>query len=858
MAVLSINGLTCSTTKNKKLINFLRDDLHLTSVKSACQEGSCGSCTVLIDGRPARSCTLDTDGLDGKSVTTCEGLTEREKSVFAYAFTEAGAVQCGFCIPGMVLAAKSLISRIPDPTIGDVRAAIRTNICRCTGYKKIEEAILLAAKILREDTVVKETPAKGFLGERMNRVDAGGKVLGVSKFSNDLYLPGMLYGSALRSAYPRARVLSIDTSAAKSLPGVAAVLTAADIPGSVKIGYIRPDWDVMIPVGKTVHYLGDAIALVAAEDRETLEEAKRLIRVEYEALPAIFSPQESRDGTVKVHESLDNLMHQEHIVRGDVDEAIKNSKYLVTTHYSTPWNEHAFMEPECAVAEPEGEDGLHIYCGNQGVYEPRRECSAMLGIPQEKIHVTAMLIGGAFGAKNDMSVEHHAALLAWATKRPVKVRLTRQESLQIHPKRAPVEIDFTSACDENGILTAIRATVLRDNGAYASAGMPVLQRSVVHGPGPYMCQNVDILGQSYYTNNPPGGAFRGFGVPQTAFCGESNLNKLAEMAGISPFEIRYRNAARPGGVLCNGQIVDENCALVECLESLRADFEANPKAGIACAFKNSGVGVGIPDIGRCRLAINDGKIHIYSAAACVGQGMGTVEVQMVCETVGIEARQCVFHIPDTSDCPDSGMTIASRQTLFTGEAACAAARQLKDALNAAGGDLSALEGREFLGVYDGVTDPIGSPKDNPKSHISYSYSALMAILDEDGKVNKFISANDVGRAVNPKSVEGQLQGGIAMAMGFALTEELNVDHGLVTTHYGTLGLLRADKVPDIDVRIIEKKIDGLAFGAKGCGEISTIPIAPALQLAYYNRTGVFQTKIPLDTPYSRKKQAVIP
>jgi len=750
----------------------------------------------------------------------------------------------------VVLAAKGLIDRIPEPTLADVRGAIRTNICRCTGYKKIEEAILIAAEMFLENTPAENAEFSGCFGESIYRIDAGAKAIGVALYSEDIYLPGMLHGSALRSAYPRARVLSIDTSAARALSGVVAVLTAADVPGIVTTGYIRPDWDVMIPIGKTTHYLGDAIAIIAAESREIIEEAKRLIRVGYEVLPAIFSPQESRDGSIKVHENFDNLVSEQRLARGNVEDAIKNSKHVVTTSYSTPWSEHAFMEPECAVAEPDGDDGVRIYCGDQGVYESRRRCSEILGIPEEKIRVTGMAVGGAFGAKTDMTVQHHAALLAWVTKRPVKVTLTRQESFQIHPKRAPMEVEFTSACDENGILTAIKARVLRDNGAYASAGIPVLQRAVVHGPGPYMCPNVDVVGQGYYTNNPPGGAFRGFGVPLTAFCGESNLNRLAELVGISPFEIRYRNAARPGGVLCNGQIVDGNCALQECLETLRNDYEANPNAGIACAFKNSGAGVGNPDVGRCRLFVSGGSVHIYSSAACVGQGMGTVEIQMVCETSGIKAGDCIYHMPDTSDCPDSGLSIASRHTLFTGEAVCDAAGKLKKALDAANGDISALNGMEFCGEYSGVTDPIGSASENPKSHIAYSYSALLAILDDDGIVRKFISANDVGHAVNPRSVEGQLQGGITMAMGFALTESFNVEQGLVTTNYGKLGLLRSDQVPDIEVRIIEKKIKGLAHGAKGCGEISTIPVAPALQLAYYNRTGEFQTKLPLRTPYS--------
>ena len=299
------------------------------------------------------------------------------------------------------------------------------------------------------------------------------------------------------------------------------------------------------------------------------------------------------------------------------------------------------------------------------------------------------------------------------------------------------------------------------------------------------------------------------------------------------------------------KLVDDDCALTECLDALRRDFEANPKAGIACAFKNSGVGVGLPDVGRCRLVVRDGKAHIYSSAACLGQGMGTVEIQMVCQTAGISAGSCVYHTPDTDHSPDSGMSIASRHTLFTGEAVCIATRQMKERLDAAGA-LTDLEGEEFFGVYDGVTDPIGTPKENPKSHISYSYSALMAILDDNGKIAKFISANDVGHAVNPKSIEGQIEGGITMAMGFALTEELKVEQGLVKTRYGTLGLLRADQAPDIEVRIIEKKVEREAHGAKGCGEISTIPIPPALQLAYYNLTGEFQTALPLKSPYSRK------
>lgn len=718
---------------------------------------------------------------------------------------------------------------------------------------KIEDAILKAAELFRSGEDIPETDFFGVLGESMHRVDAPAKVLGTAMYSDDLYFDGMLYGSAVRSPHPRARVLSIDASEALALPGVHAVFTADDIPGAHKIGYILPDWDVLVSVGGITNCIGDAIALVAAESKEILGQAKKLVKVEYEVLTPVLSWQESMKREIQIHDDRDNLMCERFIRRGNADEAIKNSKYVVTTRYRTPYNEHAFMEPECAVAVPEGEDGVHLYCGDQGIYESRYKVSKVLGIPEEKFHVTAMMVGGAFGAKNDMVVQHHAALMAFLLKKPVKVCFTRQESLQIHPKRPPLDMEFTTACDENGHLTATKATVMRDNGAYASAGIPVLERACVLGAGPYRYDNLDIVGQAWYSNNPPAGAFRGFSVPQTAFCTECNLNKLAEMVGISPFEIRYRNAIRPGQALPNGQIAGDDCGLVETLEAVRADYEANPGCGIACGFKNSGTGTGLKDIGRCRLVVKDSKVYIYSAAACVGQGVGTMETQMVCQTTGLKPSQTVFCIPDTDMSPDSGMAIASRHTVLTGEATRRAAVMLKEAMDGVNGDLSALEGRQFLGEYLAETDPMDSDKANPTPHVNYTFSTMLAMLDEKNMVDKMIAAVDVGQPVNPLSIEGQIEGGVTMALGFALTENLHVENGLVTTHYGTLGLPRADMVPEIDVRIINRGADGPAYGAKGCGEISTIPVGPALQLAYYNRTGVFQTQLPLDTPYWKHK-----
>jgi selenium-dependent xanthine dehydrogenase len=854
MASFIVNGQPVSCPENKKLIRFLRDDLHLTSVKNGCSEGACGTCTVLIDGKATKACVQQTDRMEGKTVVTCEGLTAREREVYAYAFTEAGAVQCGFCTPGMVMAAKGLIDRNPDPTPPEVKDAIRMNICRCTGYKKIEEAILLAARVFRGGEDVPHRVLKGIVGENLDRVDAPGKALGDAKYADDLYLDGMLHGTAVRSAYPRARVLSIDTSAAKAAPGVVCVLTAEDIPGTVKIGHLKQDYDVMIPVGKITHFLGDAIALVAAETDEQARAAAALVKVAYEELPPVLNMTDGLNDEILVHESNGtNVLSHEHLVRGNADEVIRNSKYVVTHHYSTPPTDHAFLEPECAVAVREG-DGMRIFSGDQGVYQTRKECAQMLGLPQDKVRVTAMMVGGGFGGKEDMSVQHHAALLAWHTNRPVKVAFTRAESILVHPKRHAMEMDFTTACDENGYLTAMKATIVSDTGAYASLGGPVLQRACTHAAGPYNYQNIDIDGKAIYTNNPPAGAFRGFGVTQSCFATECNLNELAEMVGISAFEMRYRNAIRPGQVLPNGQVADETTALVETLDAARPILERDPKAGIACAMKNAGLGVGIPDTGRCRIEVRGGEVLLHSSAACIGQGMGTVQTQMAAEILGIPHDRVRYCVPDTALAPDAGNTTASRQTLFTGEAVVRAAKQVKEALEKEG-SWEALEGRSFLGEYTGVTDRLGSDKQNPVSHIAYGYATHVVELNDDGTVKRITAIHDLGVAVNPRSAEGQIEGGVIMGLGYALTEDFPLKDGKPTAKYGTLGLFRADKTPPVEARLVEKATkDGLACGAKGIGEICSIPTAPAVQNAYYNRDGVFRTRLPLpDTPYSRKK-----
>lgn len=848
-----LNGKEVAVKENKRLLEYLREDTDLTSVKNGCNgEGVCGACTILVSGRKMRACLLTIEKVNGKEITTVEGLSQREKKTYTWAFAKAGAVQCGYCIPGMVISAKSLLDQNLNPTAGEIKKAIHGNICRCTGYVKIEKAIELAAKAFRGEIAPAEITTKGSVGESMNRVDAKEKVLGTGEYVDDMKVEGMIYGAALRTKYPRALVKTIDTSKALKHPEVEAVLTAEDVPGKRYIGHLVQDWPALIKVGEETRYLGDAVALVAAKSKKGLREALDLIEVEYEELKPISSPEMAlAEGAPKIHEK-GNILSHEVLKRGNADEMIAKSKYKVTKKYSTPFTEHAFLEPESALAMRE-EDGVTIYTSAQGAYDVQRECSELLGLPKEKVRAIVKLVGGGFGGKEDMSVQHHAALLAWHTHKPVKVTLTRQESIIVHPKRHPMEMEFTTACDENGKLTAMKATVIADTGAYASLGGPVLQRACTHAAGPYNYQNIDIDGKAIYTNNPPAGAFRGFGVTQTCFATECNLNLLAEMVGISPWEIRYRNAIEQGQELPNGQIADEGTAMKEVLLAVKEEYEKYPYVGIACALKNAGLGVGVPDIGRCKLVIVDETAHIRSAAVCMGQGLATIAIQMLCETTGISPERVVVDAPDTAIAPDSGTSTASRQTVFTGEAIRKAALKLKEVLEKK--SLEQLEGEEFYAEYAPATDPMGSDKPNPVSHIAYSYAAQVVALDEEGKVQKIISANDIGKAINPKNLEGQIEGGAVMGMGYALTEDYPMENSVPLAQLKKLGLLRAKDIPELESILVEKNQDITAYGAKGIGELSEIPTAPAAQGAYLKYDGQFRNKLPLeDTPYNNKKK----
>ena len=701
MYTFKVNGKTVTTEEKKSLLRFLRDDLHLTSVKDGCSQGACGACTVIIDGETCKSCVPTTDKLEGKTIITVEGLSDWESQVYTYAYGEAGAVQCGFCIPGMVICTKALLDKNPDPTEDEIKYALRNNYCRCTGYVKIIAAVKLAAKIMRDSYIPEKGADDWKIGSRVHRLDVEEKVLGYGKYPDDFILEDMCYGSALRSKYPRARVLSIDTTAAKALPGVIGVFTADDIPGENKIGHIKHDQYTLIPVGGLTHYLGDAIALVAAEDLETVEKAKKLIKVEYEVLPAIHNIEEAAapDAPRVFDEEESNIQAHKYVSRGNAEEAIANAAHVISHHFETPWTEHAFLEPECAVSYMEEDGYVMVISTDQSAYCTFHECSLLLGT--DKVRVQNGLVGGGFGGKEDMTVQHHAALITYLTGRSVKVRLTRAESLLIHPKRHSFVMDFTMGCDENGKIMGVKAKVASDTGAFASLGGPVLERACTHAAGPYAYENFEIEGTAYYTNNPPAGAYRGFGVTQTCFATETLLNMMADEIGITPWEIRYRNAIRPGGVLPNGQIVDDSTGLVETLEEVKEEYEealaAGKPVGLACAMKNAGVGVGLPDWGRVRLIVEDDeKLHIYSGASCIGQGLGTVLVQMIVSNTDLKRDDIVYERSNTWIAPDSGTTSGSRQTLVTGEACRRACEKLMEA-KTDGVTLADLKGQEFYG-----------------------------------------------------------------------------------------------------------------------------------------------------------------
>jgi len=798
---------------------------------------------------------------DGKEVVTIEGLPASERELTARAFAATSAVQCGFCMPALALRAKSLLDRNPNPERAEIARAIDVHLCRCTGYAKVLDAIEILARARRGEEVP-PVCEEGGVGQSLVRFRAADLLFGERPFADDLERPGALHAAVLLSEHPRATVERIDVERARALPGVVCVATAADVPGDRWYGVIDNDWPGFVAEGEQVRCVGDFLVAIAAEEAHVAREAARLVRVDYEPLEPVLDPADAlRDDAPQLNPKHPNLLSRTVIRRGDADAVLSASAHVVSGRWTTQRVEHAFMEPESALAEPLPDGRLRLYSQGQGIFDDRRQVARFLGEDEEQILVELVSAGGAFGGKEDLSIQAHVALLARMTGRPVKLTLSREESIRVHPKRHPMVLDYTAGCDDAGRLTAVRARVLGDTGAYASVGAKVLERSAGHACGAYRVDNVDIEAVAAVTNNPPSGAMRGFGVNQVHFAMEACMDLLAAEVGIDGWQMRWRNAVEVGDRFPTGQVFEKSVGLKKTLDAVRPDYEAARRAGravgIACGIKNSGIGNGATEWGRARLVVEeDGTVSLYTGFSEMGQGLLTVLVQCAVEVTGLPASRFEPRV-DTSHEIGCGQTTGSRATLLGGRAVVEAAEKLAAAL-AGGRTLEEMAGQVFAGdiLIDDTTAP-GQGGDRVKTHTTFGFATQLCILDEDGRVAEIVAAHDVGRAINPALCEGQIQGAVHMGLGYALTEELCCEGGWPTTYkLRDLGILRARDMPKVKVILVEEPEPEGPFGAKGIGEIGTVPTAAAVAGALAAHDGIRRYALPMRDSAAAKAMSV--
>ncbi|MFQ5864780.1 MAG: selenium-dependent xanthine dehydrogenase [bacterium] len=827
------------------LLNYLREEEGIISPKDGCApQAACGCCVVELNKNAVLSCVIPMKKVANAEVVTIEGLEEYTQDVFAKAFLEKGGVQCGFCIPGIVMQAKVLLDKNPHPTREEVAKVLTPHLCRCTGYKKIIDSILYAGEILREGKEIKNGKHSGKIGERLPKYDSYDVVLGRRPFVCDMKFENMHYGALKFSDHPRAKVLSIDTSAAEQLLGVTRVFLADDIPGERDIGLIVSDWPIMVKAGEETRYVGDVLAGVVAKTEAIARKAVDLIRVEYEVLEPITDPHEAmKVNSPRIH-SNGNILSTTILKRGDAEYALNNSDFVVHGIYQTQTVEHGFLEPESCVARP-WYDGVEVFSQGQGVYEDQNQLAKILNLPLEKVKVVLVPNGGAFGGKEDLSVQGHASLFAYLLKRPVKITLTRDESVRMHPKRHPLWMDYTLGCSKEGKLTALKANIIGDTGAYASVGMKVLERAAGHASGGYHVPVVDVESRAVYTNNIPNGAMRGFGVNQVTFAMESCIDELCEKGGFDRWQFRYDNALKEGDTTTTGQVINQAAGIRQTLCALKDAFKNAKYAGIACAIKNTGIGNGMPDIGRAKIVIESpSKIVIQHGWTEMGQGVHTMAVQMLCEELGIDPEMIEVRV-DTTDNTICGMTTASRGTSLIGHAIMKACIKLKEDLE--NRKLSELEGREYEGewVCDWTTKP-GAQVEEVYTHYSYSYATQVVVLNDAGEIEKVYAAHDAGKIINPNLFEGQIEGSIHMGLGYALTENFEQINGQPkSTRLRKCGILRAKETPEMEVIGVEVPDPHGPYGAKGVGEIGSVPTAAAVANALYRYDGIRRYKLPM-------------
>ena len=852
------------------LLTYLREHEGIISPKDGCSpQAACGCCAVDLNGKAVLSCVTPMKKVAGGQVTTTEGLGEFRQRVFSHAFVAAGGIQCGFCIPGIVMQANALINRQPEPSRREIEQALTPHLCRCTGYKKIVDAIELAAgAILHEEEVPRPaTPAQ--VGDRHPKYDSFGAVLGQRPYVDDIRMAALLHGALRFSDHPRARVLRIDTTAAAAVPGVVRIFTAADVPGRRMVGLIQQDWPLMVAVGEETRYVGDVLALVVAQTEQAARAAAAKIEVDYEVLEPLTDPFAALlPGAPRLHPD-GNVLASTIIKRGDLPAAEAASAFISAGRYETQRIEHGYMEPEAAIAYPAADDrvAVEVLSQSQGVYEDRVQIAALLGLAEEQVRVILVPNGGGFGGKEDLSVQGHAAVAAYLLRQPVKVKLTRDESIRMHPKRHPMVLDYRVGCDAAGKLTFVHARIIGDSGAYASVGAKVLERAAGHATGAYHAPAADIEAVAVYTNNVPCGAMRGFGVNQSAFAIESCLDDLCQQGGFDRWQFRYDNAITEGSMTATGQIIEGGAGLRATLLAVKDEFyavqNAGGAAGLACGIKNTGIGNGVPDASRVRIRVKAAdKIVVDHGWTEMGQGVHTVALQALCTETGIDPTIVEMRV-DTASGQYAGMTTASRATSLVGNATIDAARKLAADLDQAGGRLDALVGRSYEGSWavewttpvkaatEKTSEVLETSEDVERilTHYSYSYATQLVILDKDGQIARIVAAHDAGKIFNPTLFEGQVEGSLHMGLGYAISEDLPMEGGrFKSTRLRQCGILRAKEMPEIEVIGVEVADPYGPYGAKGVGEIGLVPTAGAVANALRQFDGVRRTKLPMALP----------
>ncbi len=857
MAEFTVNGQTVSVgDHHDHLLAALRDELRITSPKDGCSpSGQCGCCTVLIDGKARISCQTSLEKAAGAEITTLEGVDEAERQRMADTFAAHGALQCGFCTPGIVMRTVALLGRDKETTRDDAARHLGAHLCRCTGYVKILDAV--------ESLAAGETPVaitEGGVGGRGVKYEGQELSLGDRGFIDDMEPEGCLHGAVVLSEHARADIMAIEPADALAMPGVVAVLTADDVPGELRSGLIHKDWPAFIPVGGRTSYLGDVVALVVADTRAQARAATSAVSVTYDVHEPLTDPAAALASDEDAVWTLSgNELSRSTYVRGDVDEALARSAHVARQTFQTQRIDHAFLEPESTLAVPTiGADGstesLYVYSGGQGVWDDRNDIARMLDVSTEQVTVELVSNGGAFGGKEDMSNQGQTALAAWLLGRPVKTTFSREESFLVHTKRHPIRMEYEVGCDADGKLLAVKARMIGDSGPYASVGMKVLERAAGHASGPYVTETIDIDAVAVRTNNSVCGAFRGFGANQAQFAMEGMMDRLAEMAGISGWEIRSRNVVEPGVVWGPGQIMDDGCLGARaCLDAVKPAWDAavaagNP-VGMGLGLKNSGLGNGANEVSRSTVRFDpNGTIEVRHCWTEMGQGIHTVARQVAVEELGVEPDR-IKVVVDTTRELGAGQTTGSRGTVMGAGSVADACR------NAMAGGCE--EGVEYEGVYVvDWTNSINDGLENPVIHSTFGYAAQLVELDQEtGEIAKVVAAHDVGRAVNPLLCEGQIEGAVHMGLGYALTEGFPCDeHGKPFNEtLRSLDIIRPKDMPPTEVILVESPDPNSPYGIKGVGEIGLVPTAGAVAAALHAHDGEWRHELPMRTERNRER-----